>query len=76
MVKKVTIDEITRKTVVQRADGRCECDIATHDHDSNQCDRKPKHIVFKEDAIRVSHPDSLMAVCPSCRSQIRYELGY
>jgi hypothetical protein len=76
MVKAIVLP-LVRKQVVERADGRCECDIASHDHGADKCHRRPRHIVFKENAVRVRYPqaDDLMAVCPSCRSQIQYERG-
>jgi hypothetical protein len=72
---RLMMSRLTRRAVVERADGQCECDIATHDHGSNECHRRPKHIVYKEDAVHVPLPENLMAVCSPCYSQIRYERG-
>jgi hypothetical protein len=74
---KLIISILTRKAVVEHANGRCECDIATHDHGLDECSRRPRYIVFREDVVHLPHPlpDSLMAVCTPCHSQIRYARG-
>jgi hypothetical protein len=74
---KMTIDPLVKEQVFERARGRCECDISFHDHGIDKCLRKPRYIGFREDSVRVSYPQAndLMAVCPSCCSQIRHQRG-
>ena len=79
-MRKVRLSRITRKAVVERArlKGHCECDRTTHDHGFDDCHRKPRYFAYKQDFAhtpQTPHPDCIIAICSSCRSQIDYEEG-
>ncbi len=64
-----------RQAILERAMCQCECNIDTHDHGFNECHRKPRHFVFKENAPHASLPGCVMVVCSYCRTQIRLARG-
>ena len=74
-IRAARLPLLVRKEVVERAASRCECDIETHDHGIDECHRRPLHIVYKDGVVHVPLASNLMAVCPRCRAQIRYERG-
>ena len=65
----------TREEVIERAGGRCECDITIHDHGIDDCTRQPSHLVWREGAPHIDRVDSLMFVCSRCYRLIRLARG-
>ena len=72
---KHRLGKINIDTIIRRANGRCECDRMTHDHNADYCHRKPRYFVYKVDSPHVALPDCVILVCSSCRSQIKLEKG-
>jgi hypothetical protein len=65
----------TREEIIERAAGRCECDIEIHDHGIDRCTRTPSHLVWCEGAAHIDSSDSLMFVCSRCYRLIRLARG-
>jgi hypothetical protein len=75
-MRKVMIPSYVRKEVFERAmaKGHCECEAINHDHDPNECQRKPSHLVLKHNGLE-TNPKDFMVVCSRCRTLFRLERG-
>jgi hypothetical protein len=75
MLRRRITTRRTREEVIERANGRCECDMSIHGHEPDACARTPSHLVWCDGALHIDDADSLMFVCSRCYRLIRVARG-
>jgi hypothetical protein len=56
------------------AKGHCECEAINHDHDPDECHRKPSHFVLKHNGL-AGDPEDWIVVYSRCLTLFRLERG-